>query len=399
MVKTDYKPITGRTTDIIVDDNSPILQAIDTILLKVASRCNIDCTYCYVFNMGDDAWKRLPKVMATDTIDAIAKALRDLSFWQKAPFSIVLHGGEPLLLGTHRLKLFLSKLRSVLGEEYPIGIQSNGILISNEILDICSQYRTTMAVSLDGPKTLNDVMRRGHQLEGTFDQVMRGYELLKTHADSSFLNTGFLAVIDPSSDPGDVYAFFKELGPPSVDFLYKDGNHSKLPLGKETIDSIEYGDWMLRLLNIYLQDKNPLPIRILDDMMKVILGGSVTKEGVGVTNFGILIVDTDGKIKKNDTLKSTFAGADTFDTEIDIKTDNLIDFIKSKEFKEYKQMQLPTAAKCNNCKELAVCGGGMTLHRWSEEQGYDNESIYCADQLHLITGIRKKIAQYLKHYG
>ena len=36
------------------------MTAVDTILLKVASRCNINCTYCYVYNMGDSAWKRMP---------------------------------------------------------------------------------------------------------------------------------------------------------------------------------------------------------------------------------------------------------------------------------------------------------------------------------------------------
>ena len=30
---------------------------IDTVLLKVASRCNLDCSYCYVYNMGDEAWR------------------------------------------------------------------------------------------------------------------------------------------------------------------------------------------------------------------------------------------------------------------------------------------------------------------------------------------------------
>ncbi len=31
----------------------------------------------------------------------------------------------------------------------------------------------------------------------------------------------------------------------------------------------------------------------------------------------------------------------------------------------------------------------MTLHRWRDDNGYDNPSVYCADQKLLIGSIRK----------
>ena len=39
------------------------MDVIDTVLLKVASRCNLDCSYCYVYHMGDDGWRYQPKLM------------------------------------------------------------------------------------------------------------------------------------------------------------------------------------------------------------------------------------------------------------------------------------------------------------------------------------------------
>ena len=77
---------------------------IDTILLKVVSRCNLDCSYCYVFNMGDELWRTLPKRMSAVTESAVAEQLGALLKDQARPFSIVLHGGEPLLLGASRLR-------------------------------------------------------------------------------------------------------------------------------------------------------------------------------------------------------------------------------------------------------------------------------------------------------
>jgi uncharacterized protein len=344
--------------------------------------------------MGDDNWSRMEKLMSFETIIAIANSLKKLSAKQSKLFSIVLHGGEPFLLGAKKMDAYFGQLREALPNEYPISIQTNGILLTNELLDICSKYHVSVAVSLDGPKAINDQLRVSHKNTGTFYEVIKGYELLKKHPDALFLNAGLLAVIDPNSDPQEVYSFFKSIDAPSVDFLYKDGNHSRLPMGKATIDSTEYGSWMTGLLHAYLNDENPLPIRILDDMLKVLLGGVVSKEGMGITDFGIIIIDTDGTVMKNDTLKSSYNGADKFSKPINIKDGTLEEFLKTDEFKAYREMQKPRSSKCLNCPVLNICGGGMMLHRWKDDTGFDNPSVYCADQLYLIEQIKQILSKF-----
>lgn len=349
--------------------------------------------------MGDDNWLRQSKFMSDETIDSMCEQMNLLSLKQQKLFSVVLHGGEPFLMGLDRLTTLLSKIRLVLNTDYPISIQSNGILLSNKILDVCAKYSASVAVSIDGPKEIHDKVRIGHKSEGTFEAVVTGIELLRNHSQSSFLNAGLLAVIDPESDPKTVYNFFKTLGTPSLDFLYKDGNYSRLPKGKKSITSIEYGEWMTGLLNIYLNDPDPLPIRIIDDMMKVLLGGVSTKEGMGVTDYGIIIIDTDGTIMKNDTLKSSYNGADKFENPINIKDNNLIDFLESSEFKSYREMQRPKNSNCLNCANLELCGGGMVLHRWSIENEFNNPSIYCSDQLYFIDNMKNAVYSILQKHG
>lgn len=374
-------------------------EGLDTVLIKVASRCNINCSYCYVYNMGDDNWKNLSKFMSNETIDALCDSLKELVENQKKSFSIVLHGGEPFLLGTVKLTHLLKKLREVLPIKYPISIQTNGILISNEILNICSLYKASVAVSIDGPEHIHNKYRVNHKDADTFDEVINGFNILLNHSDNEFLNAGLLAVIDPLSSASEVYHFFKTLSAPSVDFLYKDGNHSKLPINKSSIDSTEYGEWMTELLEAYLADPQPIKIRVLDDMLKVLLGGIVTKEGLGITDFAIAIIDTDGTIMKNDTLKSTFNGADKFTKSFNIKDIKLGAFLKSDEFNAYRRMQRPTNKKCLSCSELHICGGGMILNRWSNENEFNNPSVYCSDQLFLIKNLRNVVAQFTKEYA
>lgn len=366
---------------------------IDTVVVKVASRCNIDCRYCYVYNMGDTGWSRGPKQMSQETCQATASALAEVAREQKLPFAVVLHGGEPLLLGAKNLGYLISTFRTVLPSECAISIQTNGILITQDMLNLCLAAGVTLSVSLDGPRHINDGNRIGFGGEGTFDKVMEGIALLRAHPDSRFLFTGLLAIVDPESDPFEVYSFFKDLNPPSVDFIYKDGNHSRLPTGKMSPSTTEYGQWMAELLEVYLADDTPIRIRILDDMIKLVLGGFGSKDGVGLTNYGVLVVDTDGSVTKNDTLKSSFDGADRFPEAWSVHTHRLHDILRSDEFSRYHDMQRPSSPTCLACPDLTVCGGGMTLQRWHDDNGYNNPSVYCEDQKLLIRRIREKVAR------
>lgn len=366
---------------------------LDTVLIKVASRCNINCSYCYVYNMGDKGWAKMPTQISSETISTIAQALNDFSVIEKHRFPVVLHGGEPLLLGVVKLRNVLETLRARLPKDYPIGLQTNGILITEEILDVCFENQTTVSVSIDGPRRVHDKERIGHKGQGTYEKVIKGIEILRTHKNADFIYSGLLAVINPQSDPLEIYQFLKQLIPPSVNFLYRDGNHSKLPVGKASFLSTEYGAWLVRLLDFYLSDSKPFRIPFFDDIIKLLLGGFGTKEGVGLTDYGVLVIDTDGTIAKNDTLKSSFNGADRFVQNWSVFTHSLSEVFSSDEYARYHASQQPSSSICQSCPELQICGGGMTLHRWRNDNGYDNPSIYCADQKLLIGHIRKKLAK------
>ena len=63
--------------------------------------------------------------------------------------AVVLHGGEPLLLGRPRLDRLLTGLRSGLGPASTLALQTNGTLINSEVLDLFADTRTRVSVSLD----------------------------------------------------------------------------------------------------------------------------------------------------------------------------------------------------------------------------------------------------------
>ena len=180
-----------------------------------------------------------------------------------------------------------------------------------------------------------------------------------------------------------------------MNFLLPDGNHSRLPPGKAGCDSHEAGAWLAGLFDVYMSDPDPVPIRALDDLVKLLLGGSATKEGMGRHLNAILIVDTDGTITKNDTLKSAFDGADRYGEPWSVHSHSLQEIARAPAFREHVAMQHPTARECLGCPELSVCGGGMPLYRWSDERGFDNPSVYCSDHLFLISRVRRYLDAHL----
>lgn len=353
---------------------------VDTVLVKTASRCNFDCSYCYVYQGPDQSWRSQPKRMSQAVAVALSDRLVEQAEQQEAGFAIVLHGGEPLLLGFRELARLLRRIRNQLSpDRYPISLQTNGALLSERLLDLFAETQTSVSVSIDGPAEANDLARLDHRGKSTFAATLRGIKLLAKHPEGTFLFAGTLTVIQPAIDPDLIYGFLKELGTPSMDFLLQDGNHDCLPVGKESFDSTEYGTWLSGLFDSYLADPAPVPIRLFDDTIKLCIGGASQKEGRGKDRHGILIIETDGEIRKNDTLRTSFEGADRFSARWKVTDTSLATVLSSQEYLSYTSMQLPMSRECTDCNLLDVCGGGMPLYRWSADRGYDNPSIYCRD--------------------
>lgn len=369
---------------------------IDTVLIKTASRCNINCTYCYVYNLGDEGWKENPKILSFETINNIVDALKSIYLYQGRSFAIVLHGGEPLLLPKNKLIYLLDKIRKNLPDYTTISIQTNGLLVTNEILDLCYRYNVTLSVSLDGDKLINDANRIDHRGKGTYDKVTEKIQLIKQHPNASSVFTGLLAVVNPLSKPEKVYQFFKKIDVPSINFLMRDGNHDKYPFGKLSFYSTEYGEWFSKLWICYFNDPEPTPIAFFDNIVRVLIGGQSTKEGTGIEISEILIIDTSGEITKNDTLKSTNNKADKFDKSWNVNNSDfdIIKLLNSREYMDYKNLQSPTSPDCLNCDFLNICGGGMPLYRWSNRNGFNNPSVFCNDHRYIINSIIRTLNYY-----
>src|SRR5688572_13853294 len=82
-------------------------------IVKVHSRCNLSCDYCYVYHHVDQSWRARPFVMSADTVRHLAARIGEHARRHPLPrIVVVLHGGEPLLAGPEAIEATVVAIRS-----------------------------------------------------------------------------------------------------------------------------------------------------------------------------------------------------------------------------------------------------------------------------------------------
>src|SRR4051812_37419704 len=136
------------------------------VVLKIAQRCNLNCTYCYVYNRGDDSWKSRPAIVSNAVVEMLGTRIAEQSStYGLDKFVVEFHGGEPLLLGKRRFDDLAVRLRRAsAGVQLVYKLQTNGLLMDEDWLEVFARHQVSFGISLDGPPVLADrfrVMRRG----------------------------------------------------------------------------------------------------------------------------------------------------------------------------------------------------------------------------------------------
>src|SRR6185503_4859613 len=112
------------------DSNSATFQdqPITQLLVKVASRCNIDCSYCYWFR--DAAVYSKPKLMSAEVLQQLLRRIEEhVVKYDFLEFPLILHGGEPLLWGVENFHRFAEGCEAITartGCTLPIAVTTNG---------------------------------------------------------------------------------------------------------------------------------------------------------------------------------------------------------------------------------------------------------------------------------
>jgi uncharacterized protein len=137
--------------------------------------------------------------------------IRQLIESNAAPeINVAWQGGEPTLMGLdffQRSVEYVERYRKP-GQKVLHTIQTNGTLLDEEWCGFFKKHGFLVGLSVDGPKDMHDAYRVNKGGAGSFDQVMRGLELLRRfEVDVNILCTIHAANAD---HPLSVYRFFRD---------------------------------------------------------------------------------------------------------------------------------------------------------------------------------------------
>lgn len=362
-------------------------------VLKVASRCNLACDYCYVYTMADQSWRTRPVLMAPATVSAAARRIAThATTHRQLVTKVVLHGGEPLLAGRDMLDFVATTIRRELPSttSLDLRIQTNGLLLDDLFLETFATHGIRVGISLDGTQAQHDGHRTGPTGLGSHAATARAIQLLNRpeHRDHY---AGLLCVIDLLHDPIESYAALLEFNPPALDFLLPHGNWSAPPPGRVTGDPrTPYADWLIAVFDRwYGAPSLETDVRLFQEIISLLLGGRSRTERIGAGPVAYLVIDTDGSYQQDDSLKSTRPGEP--ETGMNV-VDHSVDEVLSHPAVRARQLGIESLAdECRRCDLVRVCGGGDYPHRFRAGQGFLNPSVYCPDLQRLIRHVAGRV--------
>lgn len=373
------------------------MEAINEFIIKISSRCNLNCTYCYEYNLGDNSWKYMQKKISISTIHRlIERIIAHCKKYEIRDIVISLHGGEPLLVGYTLLEEIILEFKKLENHDiFPlITLQTNATLVDEQVVELFLKHEVYISASIDGDINHN-YNRIYHNNLSSFHDALKGIELIREKMPKQFL--GVLSVIDISNDPSEVYTFFKKNRIENFDLILPDYSWQNQPPRPSSLNwkqdqtdqdnSIIYGIWYSQIWDLWVNDDNDPPkIRFFENILHNIVTGNGIFELMNNDPATLITINTNGDYEGVDTLKSLGNGYQKLNLNI---FDHGLELVM--EHPKYQLRQNPKdqySSKCLNCNNLDVCWGGYFPHRIDGDA--IKESVYCNDLYYII--------DYIKNY-
>jgi uncharacterized protein len=360
-----------------------------TFIVKVASRCNLDCGYCYVYQSPDQSWKSKPQFLSSAVLEQVARRIQEhVVTHDLNEVSVVFHGGEPLLAGVDRLKDYVTVLSSTITCPVKFGMQTNGILLDKELIAFLSENQIRIGISLDGVRTNNDRFRVYHDGRSSYDETVSAIRLVQSYPEHKQILGGILVVVDIRNKPIEILRALDDLGVRGANLLLPDSNYVTLPF-RPGGDTTAYGKWLHEFFVLWLESYSHIEVPYFEEILNLMLGGVSTSEEIGAQSVDFVIVETNGDIEAVDTLK--MVGREATFLNLNVARNSFDEAITHPAIYSRMSGFNSLCDTCKECEHLNHCGGGYLPHRYSAPNGFVNPSVYCEDLKYLFAQMRSHV--------
>ena len=228
-----------------------------SVLMNPTSACNLRCRYCYV---AGHRLQAAAQDMDEDDVRSIWKWLADYcGFINCRELKVLWFGGEPFLTGVERLSRYLDLQREILPPERFLvlnTVQSNLLLVGEEHVAFARRYLGGMIGGSLEPFGADRVDAAGHDVRPAIEERI-------AFLQSRGIGVGVVSTLTKGNEgtPEGLYGYMKSH---RLSFRV---NRAHRPDGGDPSKYLtlpEFDDYVLRLFDLYVSDRDPAPIEFLN---------------------------------------------------------------------------------------------------------------------------------------
>lgn len=352
--------------------------------------CNLRCRYCYYLGKGPVGSEGGPIRMPADLLEEYIAQHIAASPDEVIRFSW--HGGEPTILGLDYFRLIvdIQRRHRPAGRMIANGMQTNGTLLDETWGRFLASEGFAVGLSLDGPRATHSQHRVARDGRPTFDETMRGYEVLQRHG----IPTDILCVVGSHNvhRPAEIYGFFKRIGASYMTFLPLVEARPDAPGGvsPDTVPAVAWGDFLCAIFDEWVAaDIGRIKVQIIEEAARTAFGQEHSLCIFRPVCGDIPVVERNGD----------FYSCDHFvDAEHcvgNIRYTPLVDLLESpaqRAFGLAKRERLPRI--CQVCEVRTMCNGECPKNRFMRApDGEPGLNYLCPGYLRFFTRVRPFVAE------
>ena len=162
---------------------------VKSLCLHIAHDCNLRCGYCFA-GTGDFGHHRgmMSKEVAERAIEFIIE-----NGGKRRQSEIDFFGGEPLMnMDTVKHAVaYARKREQETGKVFKLTLTTNGVLLTDEIIEYLNENNISLVLSLDGRKEVHDNMRPFANGMGSYDKVLQNVsKAIRSRNDQNYYLRG-----------------------------------------------------------------------------------------------------------------------------------------------------------------------------------------------------------------
>jgi uncharacterized protein len=328
----------------------------------VGAVCNLACSYCYYLKKGKLYPEENSFRMADDLLEEYIVQHINASSGPELFFSW--HGGEPTIAGLQYFRRIVELQQKHQPDNCRIvnGLQTNGTLLNDDWCRFFSKENFVVGISIDGPEDLHSIYRASKDGKSSFDETIRGYQLLK----SSGIQCEILCVVNSVNviHPLRVYRFFKELKAEFITFLplVEQLTFGEKLVSERTVPAKAFGKFLCVIFEEWKAfDIGKVKIQIFEEAIRTAFDLEHTLCIFKKTCGGVPVIEHNGD----------FYSCDHFVDQKhhigNISNTSLVDLLENPEQKAFGLAKLSLLPEyCLKCEALNMCNGACPKDRFIE---------------------------------